>query len=164
MERWARINYQPCLPLGNNNSKVTGCAEHIALSREAACEGTVLLKNSGALPLDSNAKIAVFGMAQIDYVMCGGGAGWVHTAYARNLYEGLKMKEDLQIYHPLSLYYETHFQAVFSNNKEQKHEKKGTLPEIDIPAELLAGAKEFTDTALITLTPTLSSAPRSARW
>ena len=44
MEKWARIKYQPCLPLGDNESRITGCEKHIALSREAAREGMVLLK------------------------------------------------------------------------------------------------------------------------
>ena len=151
MERWARMKYQPCLPLGNNNSRVTGCREHIELSRQAACEGMVLLKNeNGTLPLKEGTGIAIFGMAQIDYVMCGGGAGWVHTAYARNLYEGLKLS-GVKIYHPLSLHYEGQFLAAYGGECKQELEKKGTVPEIEIPAELLKGAKEFTDTAIITI-------------
>ncbi|MBR2721347.1 MAG: glycoside hydrolase family 3 C-terminal domain-containing protein [Clostridia bacterium] len=152
MEKWARIKYQPCLPLGNNNSLLTGCQEHINLSREAACEGTVLLKNNnGALPLKKGTKVAIFGMAQIDYVMCGGGAGWVHTAYARDFYEGLKQGGGAEIYHPLSLHYKAKFLEAYGGALDQKIEKKGTVPEISVPAELLAGAKEFTDTAIITL-------------
>ena len=40
--KWARIKYQPCLPLGDNNSKITGCEAHIELSRKTAGEGIVL--------------------------------------------------------------------------------------------------------------------------
>ncbi len=42
MEKWARIDYQPCLPLGDNQSRITGCERHVQLSRQAACEGSVL--------------------------------------------------------------------------------------------------------------------------
>ena len=45
MERWARAKYQPVLPLGRDGQKVTACKEHIELSKEAAKEGMVLLKN-----------------------------------------------------------------------------------------------------------------------
>lgn len=48
MKRWARALYQPCLPLGRNGQRVTGCEEHIDLSRRAAAEGMVLLKMKGA--------------------------------------------------------------------------------------------------------------------
>ena len=72
MDKWARINYQPCLPLGDNNSRITGCKRHIELSREAAQEGIVLLKNeNNTLPLKKGSKVAVFGKAQIDYVKAG---------------------------------------------------------------------------------------------
>ena len=59
LEKWSRINYQPCLPIGDNNSLITGSQKHIDLSRHAAHEGTVFLKNNGILPLESGTKIAV---------------------------------------------------------------------------------------------------------
>ena len=152
MERWGRIKYQPCLPLGDNDSKITGCDKHVKLSHEAACEGMVLLKNdNNTLPLKKGAKVAVFGMAQIDYVMCGGGAGWVYSRYQRNLYEGLKLNRGVEIYHPLSLHYEAQFLAAYGGECKQEVEKKGTVAEIAIPEDLLEGAKKFTDTAIITI-------------
>jgi beta-glucosidase len=52
-----------------NGTRVTDCDEHRALSRAAAAEGAVLLKNNHkVLPLRKNTKVAVFGKAQIDYV------------------------------------------------------------------------------------------------
>ena len=52
MERWARAKYQPVLPLGKEGRRVTACREHIELSKDAAKEGMVLLKNEGpVLPL-----------------------------------------------------------------------------------------------------------------
>jgi len=42
MRRWTRAFYQPCLPLGEDGRRVTGCKEHIELSRKAATEGMVL--------------------------------------------------------------------------------------------------------------------------
>ena len=52
MGKWQRMNFQPCLPLGRDGKRVTGCREHIELSRKAAGEGMVLLKNENqTLPI-----------------------------------------------------------------------------------------------------------------
>ena len=45
MAKWQRSFFQPVLPLGEDGRRVTGSKEHIALSRMAAGEGMVLLKN-----------------------------------------------------------------------------------------------------------------------
>lgn len=146
MEKWARIKYQPCIPLGDNNSKITGCKKHIELSRRAAGEGIVLLKNSdNVLPLKKGAKIAVFGKAQIDYVKGGGGSGDVHCEYVRNIYEALKLK-DAEVFDSLSLYYKDEVEKAYKLGC-----KNGMLTEIEIPENILLGAKEFTDTAIITI-------------
>ena len=147
MEKWARIKYTPCLPLGDNNSLITGCNRHIQLSREAAQEGTVLLKNNNnVLPLKAGTKVAIFGMAQIDYIKGGGGSGVVYCKYTRNIYDGIKLKSDIEIYDPLSLFYKSQVSLAVKNG-----EKNGDLTEAEIPAELLEGAKAFTDTAIITI-------------
>ena len=147
MEKWARIKYQPSLPIGENNTKITGSRAHVDLSREAAEEGIVLLKNeSSALPLNKNDKIAVFGKAQIDYVKVGGGSGDVHSEYTLNVYDALKMQGDVALYDELSLYYKAYVENAYAAG-----EKVGRLNETEIPEELLEGAKAFTDTALITI-------------
>lgn len=147
MEKWARIKYQPCLPLGDNKSKITGCEKHIQLSREAACEGTVLLKNNdNILPLKKGTKIAIFGKAQIDYVKGGGGSGNVHCEYVRNIYEGLKLKQTVEVFDELSLYYQGCVEKAYKMG-----ETVGELTEPEIPEGLLKTAKEFTDTAIITI-------------
>ena len=148
LKKWTRINYTPCLPIGNNNSKITGCEAHIELSRTAAGEGAVLLKNNGnLLPLNAGAKVAIFGNAQIDYVKGGGGSGNVFCEYTRNIYDGLKQKVGkVEVFDSLSLYYKDCVEKLYKEN-----EKPGMLPESEIPASLLVAAKEFTDTAIITI-------------
>ena len=148
MEKWVRANYLPCLPLGDNNSRITESEKHITLSRTAACEGSVLLKNdNNVLPLKEGQKIAVFGKAQIDYVKGGGGSGDVTVSYVRNIYEGLKLKKDkVEVFDELSLFYADYVEKQYNDGA-----KNGMLEEAQISDELLSKAKAFTDTAIITI-------------
>ena len=93
MDRWTRYACMPCLPLGEDGRRVTGSKEHFELSKKAASEGMVLLKNDGLLPLKNGTKLAIFGTAQYDYVKCGGGSGDVMSKENYNVYDGLKEKE-----------------------------------------------------------------------
>ena len=147
MERWTRAWYQPCLPMGKDGRRVTGSQEHIRLARQAAREGMVLLKNQGqALPLEAGTKLALFGKATIDYVKGGGGSGDVTVAYTRNLYEGLKMKDGVQILEPLADFYRENVREQYAKGIEP-----GFTREPEIPGELLAQAKAWTDTAVISI-------------
>ena len=48
MNKWTRVKFQPNLPL-KESGRVTASKEHIQLSKEAAREGMVLLKNEKKL-------------------------------------------------------------------------------------------------------------------
>lgn len=148
MNKWKRPNFMPCLPLGDNHSRITECNEHRQLSRMAADEGIVLLKNDNALlPFKKGTKIAVFGKSQIDYVKGGGGSGDVTVSYVRNIYQGLKMKtEHLEVFDALSLYYQEYVELEYKNGATT-----GMLKEAIVPSDLLARAKEFTNTAVIVI-------------
>ncbi|MBD9151297.1 MAG: beta-glucosidase [Lachnospiraceae bacterium] len=146
--KWARVNYQPGVGLGENGARVTADKEHITLSKDAAKEGMVLLKNEQhVLPLQTGAKVALFGKATFDYVKGGGGSGDVTVAYTRNLYEGIKaLKGKINVYEELADFYR-------ENVKEQY--KAGRVPgmtiEPQVPQELLQKAKAYTDTAVISI-------------
>ena len=61
------------------------------LLKEAAAEGTVLLRNDSVLPLSENDVISVFGRVQNDYIYVGYGSGGdVIKPYTINLIEGLR--------------------------------------------------------------------------
>ena len=75
MEKWARVKYQPMIPMGKDGKRITAGTEHILLSKEAAKEGMVLLKNEGnVLPLKAGSRVALFGKGTFDYVKGGGGS------------------------------------------------------------------------------------------
>lgn len=150
MEKWTRIKYHPNLPLYAGRERVTGSREHIELSRKAAGEGMVLLKNeNGVLPLSAGARVALFGKASIDYVKGGGGSGDVTVAYTRNLYEGMRIKEAegrLLLFDPLESFYRKEVDSQYA---------EGTVPgmtfEPELPELLVREAAAFTDTAIISV-------------
>ncbi len=115
MDKYARFRYQPCLPLGKDGRRVTASEEHAALSRRAASEGMVLLKNeNNALPLSKNEKVALFGKATIEYIKGGGGSGDVHCPYVVNIYDGFKNK-NASVYEPVSDFYKKYVEEEQKN-------------------------------------------------
>ena len=145
MEKWIRARYQPNLPL-EGGRRVTASPEHIALSRQAAQEGMVLLKNQGELlPLAPGTRVALFGKGSFDYVKGGGGSGDVTVAYVKNLYDGLK-EEGVPLYEPLSDYYRD-----YVRKRYEAGDVPGLMAEPELPQELTDSAREYADTAIITL-------------
>lgn len=63
--------------------------ENAALSRRAAAEGMVLLKNDGALPIASGSRIALFGGGAEQTVKGGTGSGDVNERNTVNIRQGL---------------------------------------------------------------------------
>ncbi len=179
MEKYARFRYQPCIPMGEDGRCITASPKHIALSREAAGEGMVLLKNlGGALPLPRGTKVALFGKATIEYIKGGGGSGDVYTPYIRNIYEGFKLKADegkVEIYAPLVDFYREYVKAESVNvltdaqidarwnivNNMEFCQYRDDLTydtfaamhvvEARVPDELIVSAAGWADTAILTL-------------
>lgn len=148
MIKWQRPRFQPNLPLGENNQKVTASKEHRELSKNAAKEGMVLLKNMNhVLPLPKGSKVALFGKGTFDYVKGGGGSGDVTVEYVTNLYNGMKaLKERVTVFEELADFYRKNVMEQYA---------KGAVPgltvEPEVPRELLAKARAFTDTAIISI-------------
>ena len=146
-KRWVRALYQPVLPLGKNGRRVTACEEHIALSKEAAREGMVLLKNEqSVLPLSKGSRVALFGKASLDYVKGGGGSGDVTVAYTTNIYEGLTRLGETGIYEELVEFYRRELERQYEEGAVP-----GMTVEPELPEELLNGARQYTDTAVISI-------------
>lgn len=163
MERFCRINFQPSIPMGEDGKRITGSQKHIDLSRKAATEGMVLLKNeNNLLPIAHGKKIAVFGRGQYDYIKGGGGSGVVSSAYTRSICEGLQIKEKeakISLFTPLMQFYvqELQEECAFLNALDRKVYAKERLingigsQEPSVPDTLIAEAAAFTDTALIVI-------------
>ena len=148
MTKWARARYQPCLPIGPNGTKITACEDNLNVSKEAAKEGMVLLKNNNSLlPFKKGTKLAIFGKAQIDYVQGGGGSGEVVSVKPISIYEGLKQKsKKITVLDYLSDYYKQYVEQQHANGIQC-----GMLSEPKVPTDLLKKASLETDTAVITI-------------
>lgn len=148
MERWARAKYQPVLPMGEDGRRITASEKHVRLSREAAKEGMVLLKNDDqVLPLKKGSRVALFGKGTFDYVKGGGGSGDVTVSYVCNLYEGFKQKQDkAEVYEELAQFYRKNVEEQYAAGR-----LPGMTVEPEVPEELLKGAAAFTDTAIVSI-------------
>ena len=148
MNKWSRLQYQPNIPLYKGKERVTESSEHITLSKNAAKEGMVLLKNDHkVLPLAKGSKVALFGKGTIDYVKGGGGSGDVSVSYIRNLYDGFCELSDY-----VSVFEDTI--SFYKKDVEEKYAKgqvPGMLEEPELPDELVKKARAFTDTAIISI-------------
>ena len=146
MKKWTRANYLPAVPLGKDGRRVTAGEEHITLSKTAAKEGMVLLKNENrTLPLHRGERIALFGKGTIDYVKGGGGSGDVTVPYIRNLYEGLCQVTDPANIFPDSVdFYRKDVEAQYAAGRAP-----GMTVEPELPDELVQKAVVFTDTAIV---------------
>ena len=179
MNKYARFRYQPCIPLGEDGRCVTASVKHTQLSRKAATEGMVLLKNENtALPLKRGEKVALFGKATIEYIKGGGGSGDVHCPYIHNVYDGFKEKEKdgkVTVYMPLIDFYKNYVEKESINIPTQAQinatwdivnamefcTKRDDMTydtfasmhvkEPAVPEELIRNASENADTAIITL-------------
>lgn len=148
MSKWQRVMYQPGIGLGEDGARITACKEHRDLSREAAAEGMVLLKNeNNVLPLAEGSRAALFGKATFDYVKGGGGSGDVTVSYVTNLYEGfVSLGYKANIHEELADFYRDNVRKQYKEGKEP-----GLTTEPELPEELCRRAAAFTDTAIISI-------------
>ncbi len=148
MNKWSRIKNLPSRGAGKNGKRITACSEHIEFSRYAATEGMVLLKNDGILPLEKGSKIAIFGKAQIDYIKGGGGSGDVYCRYTRNIYDGMKIKEEegkIKIIHEISDFYVDYI------NENPRLKPELLVDEAILTPYMVKKAREEADIAIITI-------------
>lgn len=130
---------------------------HATVTRNAATEGMVLLKNDGnVLPLEgSTKKVAVFGRTAYDFIAGGTGSGDVNHAYAISLTEGLK-NAGLKIDKTVQKAYEKYIPAAKAAQKSDteligQFMPKKLIDEMQIADDMLAKAAKDNDMAIITI-------------
>jgi beta-glucosidase len=148
MNKWTRSLYQPNLPLYEGKPKVTASPAHIALSKDAAKEGMVLMKNKGGvLPLAKGARVALFGKGTFDYVKGGGGSGDVAVPYIHNIYDGFcSLSDEVSVFEGTADFYRDYVRDAYAKGGEP-----GLIREPEISNELVWEAAAYTDTAVISI-------------
>ena len=116
---------------GDAYSNHPDLVKNAQISREAAAESMVLLKNNNnTLPLNSSKTVALFGNHAFDLIAGGTGSGDVTKAYKISLNEGLtkagfKVDKDVeQVY------------MAYLNDYNTKHPKKAVIQELMNPTPL----------------------------
>mgnify|MGYP004521015181 FL=1 len=130
---------------------------HAVVTRNAALEGMVLLKNAkNALPVSNNVKnVAVFGRTSYDFIAGGTGSGDVNHAYVVSLIEGLNnagftvdpaLKKAYEAYIP-----EAQAKMPKSTSQFAAFLPKHLIPEMNLSASELQASARNNDVALITI-------------
>lgn len=123
------------------------------ISRTAAAEGMVLLKNnSNTLPLAASKKIALFGNTSYDMIAGGTGSGDVNKAYVISLNQGLA-NAGYAIDNSLETIYKTYLQEQKAKQEKPKIAFFAPEPLGEMPVNmlLLQDKTQATDAAIITI-------------
>ena len=116
--------------------------------RTIAAEGTVLLENDGVLPLKDTKNINVFGWASVNPIYGGSGAGALN-----DLYDRITMLEGLE---DAGFKLNSELTDLYTNYGKERADygSDWSLPEVpaeEYSDELIENAKEFSDTAIVTI-------------
>lgn len=130
---------------------------HAVITRKAALEGMVLLKNfKNTLPLNKRIKrVAAFGVTSYDFIAGGMGSGNVNHAYVVSLIEGLK-NAGFSIDSGLMKMYESYIPNAKKNTTQAVGDYARFLPknrmaEMDVKDINLSQLAKKNDIALITI-------------
>jgi beta-glucosidase len=138
--------------LGYKYSDKPDLKAHAMVSRKAASEGMILLKNEGVLPLAATKKVALFGNYSYDLIAGGTGSGDVNKAYMISLNQGL-MNAKYTIDEGLMDAYKTY--KIEEKAKQPKATNpfapKVALPEMPIGADMTVNTSVRNDVAIITI-------------
>lgn len=128
------------------------------VTRQAAAEGTILLKNeSNTLPFTSKkAPIAVFGITSYDFISGGTGSGDVNEAYTVTLIDGLN-NAGFSIDKELEDLYKPYTSAQKAKEMERREKEGGILAtpkrilELELNKEIIQKKAQSDEIALITI-------------
>jgi beta-glucosidase len=127
---------------------------HAQVTRQAAAEGMILLKNDNSvLPLSGDIKkIAAFGNTSYDIITGGTGSGDVNEAYSVALVEGLQ-NAGLSIDENLKVLYEAYLKTAIAGRQRGRGFMMGSAPisELTINSDIINSLVNTTDAAIITI-------------
>lgn len=125
---------------------------HKQVSRTAATEGMVLLKNEkNTLPFNGVKKVALFGKTSYHFIAGGTGSGQVNYEKFISIKDGF-INGGYKIVKPLNEIYSQFIDTVLSNSKEQ--DKKHVVDfhsELPLTKEQISAQVKVSDIAVITL-------------
>ena len=139
------------LATGNGSISEESIEEAYAYNNEIAGEGMTLLENNGTLPLANGAKVNLFGWASTNPVYGGVGSGALNTQYATTSLLDAFKQSGFEVNQELVDFYTNYCAA---RPAVGMWAQDWTLPEpnvSDYSEELLANAKAFSDTAIVTI-------------
>lgn len=132
-------------------SNTPDLASHAVLSREAAREGIVLLKNQGeTLPLDGKPSMALLGVASYDTQPGGSGSGYVYRKYKVTIADGLE-KAGYTLDPAIKATYNEHIAKVKGELPEETSWAVPTVPEMALAPARIRELASKADVAVITL-------------
>lgn len=126
------------------------------ISRKAACEGAVLLRNEGMLPLPQEGSAALFGVRSYDLIPTGEGCAYVPCAYVSQISDAFK-NGGVQIDRQLEDLYQKYVD--FAGADMECNEKgkvrlalgKPVIPELDITRAFIGKVAKRNDYAVVTI-------------
>lgn len=152
VERMLKIILKSPTFRGYKYSNKPDLAGHAKVSRMAASQGMVLLKNDGeTLPLTPGKRIAVFGNTSYNIIAGGTGSGDVNKAYTISLKQGLN-NAGYKLREALSKSYIDYIADAKSKQPKQINffTPPPAIPEMDVNA-LVAKEADGADAAVITI-------------
>ncbi|WP_310379078.1 glycoside hydrolase family 3 C-terminal domain-containing protein [Flavobacterium sp.] len=131
---------------------------HSTITRQAASEGTILLKNNNnTLPFTSkSSSIAVFGVTSYDFLSGGTGSGDVNEAYSISLIDGLT-NAGFTIDKELESAYKPYTEGQKEKEMERRQREGGLLaipkrlPELQLSKSFIETKAKSAEIALITV-------------
>ena len=126
-------------------------AAHAMVTRQAATDGMVLLKNAQkSLPLDGKARVALFGTASYDLLVGGSGSGNVNRKYKVSLDEGLT-NAGIELEDNLAKVYTDYTSAERAKMPAENFWAVPVIPEMPLDKALVKNALTKSTVAILTL-------------
>ena len=122
-----------------------------AMTQEVESEAIVLLENDGVLPLGPGARVNVFGVGVEQFTYGGTGSGAADESVNTSLMSGLR-NAGLEVNEDLATWYKENTPDTAAMGLVGTDWNLYEIPQSSYPTELLAGAQDFSDTAIVVIT------------